>query len=321
MSTIHIGHSDIVRFADEKVNLKREDAKDFRDQVNRLRERLEQYLQENSSFALRKMLLSGSLAKGTALKSISDIDVAVYVSLADAPQATNEFIPWLATRLRQAFPNFKPEQIVENSFTITVLFSGTGLKVDIVPVLYEGDSEWKGHLVSKDTGEKILTSIPMHIDFIRRRKAANETHYAQVVRLMKYWVSNQKAQNLEFRFKSFMIELYVAHLADQGLQLDDYPEALARIFAHIAKDAFQTPVIFDDHYDPSLCGECTDPIRIWDPVNHKNNTAQRYTESQKLVIIEAALDAGDAIDSALRATTKTDALRYWRKVLGLTFDA
>lgn len=239
----------------------------------------------------------------------------------DAPQTTNEFIPWLAARLRLAFPNFKPEQIIENPFTVTILFSGTGLKVDIVPVLYEGDSEWRGHLVSKDTGEKVLTSIPMHIDFIRRRKTANEIHYAQVVRLIKHWVRNQKAQNPEFRFKSFMVELYVAHLADRGLQLDDYPEALAQIFAHIAKDAFQTPVVFDDHYDSSLCGECSDPIRIWDPVNHKNNTAQRYTESQKVAIVEAALDAGDAIDAALRATTKTDTLRYWRKVLGSTFDA
>lgn len=161
----------------------------------------------------------------------------------------------------------------------------------------------------------------MHLEFIRRRKTANDTHYAQVVRLMKYWVQNRKSENSDFRFKSFMIELLIAHLADNGLKLDDYPEALAQIFAHIATDGFRSAIAFNDHYDPKICTNCSDPIRIWDPVNHENNTAQRYTEAHKDAIIEAALDAGDALDAALRASTKADTLRYWRKVLGSTFDA
>jgi tRNA nucleotidyltransferase (CCA-adding enzyme) len=237
MSTTHVGHSEIARFADERVNLKREDVKEMRDQVNRLRDRLETYLREHPDFALRKMLLSGSLAKGTALKSINDIDVAVYVSFEEAPATMKALISGVAARLRLAFPNIKPEQVIENAHTITVMFTTTGLKVDIVPILYEGDPEWRGHLVYKDTGEKLLTSIPMHLDFIRRRKATNDPHYAQVIRLMKYWVKNQKAQNPNFRFKSFMIELLVAHLADKGLKFDDYPEALAQIFAYVATDS------------------------------------------------------------------------------------
>ncbi|MDP3993430.1 MAG: CBASS oligonucleotide cyclase [bacterium] len=322
MSVIHVGHSEIVRFADERVNLKRDDAKVFRDQINRLRDRLEQHLSEHPDFALKKMFLSGSLAKGTALKLINDGDVAVYVSSGDAPSDTQQLIPWLAQRLRQAFPNIKPGQVVENPSTLTVSFIETGLRVDVVPVLYSGDPNWKGYIVSKHTGEKVLTSIPMHIDFTRRRKAANEIHFAQVVRLMKFWVRNQRLENPEFRFKSFMIELLVAHLADRGLlQLDDYPEALAQIFAHIAKDSFKSTIAFGDHYDPKLCAETSHPIRIWDPINHQNNTASRYTDAQRKTIIEFALDAGDAIDSALHATTKADTLRYWRKVLGSTFDA
>lgn len=320
MSTLHIGHSEITTFADRRVNLKREDAKEFRDQVNRLRDQLESYLKEHPDFSLRRMLLSGSLAKGTALKAINDIDVAVYVSFGDSPKDMADLISWLAARLREAFPNFKPEQVTENPSTLTVSFIGTGLRVDIVPILYEGDPDWKGHLIS-NTGDKMLTSIPMHLDFIRRRKADNKIHYAQVIRLLKFWVAYQKTLNSDFRFKSFMIELLVAHLADNGLKFDNYPEALAEIFAHIATDSFLTTVIFNDHYDPKLCIECDHPIRIWDPVNHENNTAKLYTENQKDTLIEAALDAGDAIDSALRAPTKTDSLRYWRKIFGPTFDA
>lgn len=322
MSTLHVGHSEILRFADERVNLKREDVADKRKQVNALRDRLEAYLQDHPDFSLRKMLLSGSLAKGTALKFLNDIDLAVYVSIADAPALMQDLIPWLAARLRESFPNFAADQIKENQFSVTVSFVGTGLRVDIVPILYAGDPDWKGHLVSKTTGEKVLTSIPMHLDFIRRRKDANKDHYAQVVRLMKHWVKQRKIDDPNFRFKSFMIELYVAHLADRGLiRLDDYPEALAGIFAHIVTDGLNSEIIFEDHYDQSLCVGCDDPIRIWDPVNHENNTARQYTHEQKEAVIEAALEAGDAIDSALRAPTKGDTLRYWRKVLGISFDA
>src|SRR5438105_2392206 len=114
MSTLHVSHTDIERFADARVNLKREDAKEFREQAQRLRDRLEQYIKDHPGFSLRKMLLSGSLAKGTALKTLDDIDLAVYVSMVDAPASTKDLIPWMAARLRQAFPNIKPEQVKEN---------------------------------------------------------------------------------------------------------------------------------------------------------------------------------------------------------------
>jgi tRNA nucleotidyltransferase (CCA-adding enzyme) len=86
MGRQHVGHQDIVRFAEERVNLKREDAMELRDQANRLRDKLDGYLEEHPDFELRKMVLSGSLAKGTALKSVSDIDVGCYVSSDSAPQ-------------------------------------------------------------------------------------------------------------------------------------------------------------------------------------------------------------------------------------------
>jgi len=321
MSRTHVGHPDVTRFADERLNLKREDAADLRAQVGRLRDRLEDYLKENPDFELRKMLVSGSLAKGTALKSLNDIDVACYVSSARAPASIPDLIQFLAERLRWAFPNFRPEQVKPNTFSVTVSFMGTGLRVDIVPILYHGDPQWRGYLVSQDTGEKLLTSIPMHLDFIRRRKDANKTHFAQVVRLLKFWVRQRKDGDAQFRFKSFMVELVVAHLADRGLALGDYPEALALAFAYIANDGLRTAVAFADYYDPAGCKSTTHPIRIWDPVNCENNVAKLYSDDQRTAIIDAALDAGDAIDAALRAPTKGETLQYWRRVFGASFDA
>ena len=51
-----------------------------------------------------KMLLSGSLAKGTALSTLSDIDVAVYVWGDDAPAEDGELLDWLAELLHAACP-------------------------------------------------------------------------------------------------------------------------------------------------------------------------------------------------------------------------
>lgn len=72
--------SHIQTFADEKVNLKEDSVKEYREQVNSLKQKLENHIQENPDFGLVKMLNSGSLAKGTALKTINDIDV-VYADI------------------------------------------------------------------------------------------------------------------------------------------------------------------------------------------------------------------------------------------------
>lgn len=321
MSRDHVGHGDIARFAEERVNLSAEYAREMRAQAGRLQDRLEAYLEDHPSFELRRMLLSGSLAKGTALKTTSDADVACYVSSDTAPNTIRELIDWLAKKLEGAFPNFKPEQITKKTYSVSVKFVGTGNEVDIVPISYAGDPQWRGELVSQENGERLMTSVPMHLEFVRKRKKANEKHYAQVVRLLKYWAQLRKQEDADFRFKSFMIELIVAYLADRGTALDDYPEALASFFTFMASDALRTTISFTDYYDDKKCKVTSDPVRIWDPVNCDNNVAKLYTANNKSKIVEAALEAGDAVDSALRAMNKGETLRYWRKVFGPAFTA
>ena len=237
------------------------------------------------------------------------------------PDRITELIDWLAKKLESAFPNFKPEQIKRKTYSVGVNFISTGNEVDVVPILYGGDPQWRGYLISQDTGEKLMTSVPMHLEFVRKRKKANEIHFAQLVRLIKFWSNLRKQEDEGFRFKSFLVELIVAHLADRGTALDDYPEALAAFFNYIAVDDLRTTIAFADYYDPTTCAATTDPVRVWDPVNCENNVAKLYTAENKTKIVQAALNAGDAIDSALHAVTKADTVRYWQKVLGPTFNA
>ena len=320
MARIHVDHSEIARFAQDKVNLPKDKANEYRAQARRLRKKLDGYLKDHPNFTLKKMLLSGSLAKGTALRSLNDIDVACYISGADAPSDVTELLEYLAKRLRKAFPNFTPDQVQAQTYSVTVSFRGSGLDVDIVPILYDGDPNWRGNLVSQEDGSYLETSIPMHLEFTRKRKHAQEQHFAQVVRLVKFWAGNLKREHDDFRFKSFMIEMILSRLCDQGFDFADYPEALQHFFAYVARSNMREKIVFTDYYPESEVGSFSEPVQIIDPVNAKNNVGRLYTPAQADAIVDAALDAGDAIDSALAAPTKQKTVYYWRRVFGPSFQ-
>lgn len=320
MSRDHVSHAEIVQFANDRVNLPKEKADEYRAQARRLREKLDDYLNEHPDFTLIKMLLSGSLAKGTALRSLNDIDLACYVSGAQAPRDIRALLDYLAERLRKAFPNFSPDQVQPQTYSVTVSFRGSGLDVDVVPILYDGDPQWYGNLVSQDDGSFLKTSIPLHLEFARKRKRAQEKDFAQVVRLVKFWARRMKQERDGFRFKSFMIEMILAKLCDDGLDFSDYPEALQHFFTYIARSDLRERIVFTDHYAVSAVPACSDEVQIIDPVNADNNVARLYTAANADAIVEAALDAGDAIDAALAAPNKQFTVAYWQKVFGSSFQ-
>lgn len=316
-----ITHSDVAAFADDTVNLHQDDVAARRAQVNRLREQLEEHIEETPEAPLVKMLLSGSLAKGTALSTLNDIDVAVYVWGDAAPTNDGELLDWLADLLRAAYPNLAPEQIRVHpgSHCVTVSFRGSGLNVDVVPVLYYGDEEDRGFLVTKDSGERVLTSIPLHLQFLRRRKD-REQHCAQVIRLVKWWARRQKAEREGFKCKSVIIELICAKLIDDGADFSNYPRALEEFFAYVAKSGLQERIAFADYYDETELPEATgSPMEIFDPVNPQNNVASRYGPDDRGKLVSASRDALDALTEAHYSDTKGRALDAWRDVLGPSF--
>ena len=158
MSREHINHTGIANFAQNKVNLPKEKAQEYRNQVNRLKKKLNMYIADRPDFSIKKMILSGSLAKGTALRSLNDIDVACYIkgkNISSIPDLLQD----LANQLCDAFPNFKSDQIQIQKYSIRVSFRGTGLNVDVVPIIYNDDVDWFGHLVSQEDGTFLKTNI------------------------------------------------------------------------------------------------------------------------------------------------------------------
>ncbi len=313
-------HADIANFAAESVNLSREDAEEYRGQVRILRDKLDKYAADHPNYGLVKSLLSGSLAKGTSLKTLNDVDVALYVRAEETPSSKPDLLNWLAQRLRDAYPQMKPDQIKPNDHSVCIKYAVSGLSVDVVPVLCEGAPDDRGYLFTSNGDEPVLTSIPLHLAFIRKRKARQKDHFAQVVRIVKWWVRLQRQKDEAFRFKSFMVEMIVAHLADNGLDVSDYTVALEKLFAYVVKSQLKSRIYFTDYYSASdLPGPTGKAIEIFDPVNEKNNVASIYDENHRQKIVNAAQDALEAISEARFATTKGRAIVCWQDVLGPSF--
>jgi hypothetical protein len=117
-----------------------------------------------------------------------------------------------------------------------------------------------------------------------------------------------------------MVEMVLAHLQDNGADFSDYPEALQHFFTYIARSDFRERIVFSDYYAPSTVGVFSEPVRIIDPVNAQNNVSRLYTAQDADAIVDAALDAGDAIDAALAAPTKQETVIYWQKIFGSSFS-
>lgn len=312
---------DLVAFAESKVNLPAPVAAQKREQVNTLRKRLEKKIDEEPGFSLVKMRHAGSVAKGTGLRTVNDFDVAVYVNKDDAPISDDQLVPWMVERLRDAYKGLiDPEQVQPGPHCATITFKGTGTVVDVVPVLYEGADNDCGYLVSKDTGERLLTSVSLHLEFVRSRKKRCPDDWAQVIRFVKWWAKQHKDADPDFKFKSFMGELIAAHLLDTGVPFGDHAVALDAFFEYVVRTELRERIAFTDFIPASQIPARGDaPIEILDPVNAGNNVAKRYTDTDRKRIVAAAEEALDAITEAKYATTKAQAVQCWQVVFGTSF--
>jgi hypothetical protein len=319
----YVSHAMIREFGAEKVNLKSENVTEYREQLARLQTNLKKHIDEHPDYGFVKSRRSGSVAKGTALSSVNDMDLAVYVESEEAGDwGESQLLNWLEQRLKDALKPYglKDDQFEQQGHCVTIVYRGSGLNVDAVPVIYEDEDDDIGYLITKDTGRRVRTSVTQHLQFIRARKSAHPTDFAQLVRLCKWWVRQERRREEDFRFKSFMVELIWAQLADEGADLSDYPRALERFFGYIVQSRLSERIAFTDFYSlDELPAPSSAPIEIFDPVNPENNIAARYTVTQSESIVAAAQKAFDAVTEAAYAEGKGRAVDLWKTVLGPSF--
>lgn len=327
----HVNHADLAKFAINKVNVPSQTAKSRRGQVKHLRNRLEAYIAGHPHYDLVKMRGSGSVAKHTAIKSSSDTDIAAYVRAAAVGGVNvdeTQLLEWLRDRCIEVYGATKDASDFEISHhAVGITMHGTGLKIDVAPVLYEGEPDDRGYLVTQ-TGDRVLTSVTLHKEFLDKRRALAGPEYREFIRLVKAFIHRAKveaaASGPEFRFKSFLAELIVAHLWDNGwlakaFAIGDYPRAFEQFLAYIVMTELKEPVVFTDYYPASEVDTCHDPVQVWDPVNPANNVTRGYSDYDRQRLVDRCSEALDQVSIASAATNKSAAIAAWKTLFGPTF--
>jgi len=327
----HVTHSDLSTFAVKKVNVSPETAKSRRTQVAHLRTRLEAYIADHPDYDLVKMRGSGSVAKHTAIKSSSDTDIAAYVRAAAVGGVNadeTKLLDWLRDRCVEVYGAKKDASDFEISHhAVGITMHGTGLKIDVAPVLYEGEPDERGYLVTR-TGDRVLTSVTLHKEFLNKRRASAGPEYREFIRLVKAFIKRAKdqaaASGPELRFKSFLAELIVAHLWDNGwlgkpFAITDYPRAFEQFLAYIVMTELKQPIVFSDYYPESDLETCYDPVQVWDPVNPENNVTRGYTDHDRQRLTQVCSGALDQVTIASSATNRGAAVTAWKSLFGPTF--
>ena len=134
------------------------------------------HIAAHPGYDLVKLRASGSTAKHTAIRRRrgegSDADVAAYVRAAsvggtDVDEA--DLLEWLRDRCIEVYGKTKDaEDFVISEHAVGITLRGTGLKIDVAPVLYEGEPDDRGYLITRQ-GDRVLTSVTLHLAFIRAR--------------------------------------------------------------------------------------------------------------------------------------------------------
>ena len=286
---------------------------EYNAQVDRLIANVRQQLHEHTKFRITKVRKAGSFAKHTILRKLAsddhlDCDVAFY--LKDHDPSTEDLASLnkdIRGFLDAAYPNKSVEDFQIDNRTANVRFIGSGLVVDIVPIIeLDAGSEY-GWQYGLD-GTRVLTCVAGQLAFIKARKDS-DSDFRTLVRLAKRWRNYNDVTSL----KSYQIELIMAYLLDRDGKEMPVEERFRRFLLYIAQSGLKNNIIFGE--TPKPISNFTEPVVIVDPVNGQNNVAARMTEEKRQKIVASAHASWEAAHYA----SVEDDPELWKEVFGPRF--
>ena len=303
-----------IRYYDSTVlRLPEDKRKEYHAQVDRLISALTKRVHEQSEIKITQVVKAGSFAKYTILRKTSedpvDVDVVFYIS---GRSVDKESLASLTELIYDAMIKLYPNKSVEN-FEIqrkaaTVTFIGSGLSVDIVPVIEDPARAGYGWQFDIHDGTKVQTCAPCQIKFVRDRKDI-DPDFRTLVRLAKKWRNRVELKPL----KSFAIELIMAHVLAKNGKDGSIEKRFRDFLLYIAQSGLKEVITFPENglVFPSF----TDPVVILDPVCNINNVASRISEDERKEIVAAALAAWETANFA----SMEDDIEIWKELFGPRF--
>ena len=286
---------------------------EYHEQVDRLISELSKTVRSKTEINITKVVKAGSFAKYTILRKTSDdpvdVDVVFYISGKNAKSETIETLSeTLHALLIAIYPNKSVEDFEIQRKAATVKFVGSGLSVDIVPVIENTQKPNYGVQYDRD-GSTVETCAPCQIKFVRDRKDKDKD-FRTLVRLAKRWRNHAEISPL----KSFAIELILAYILDKEGFGGSIEARFRRLLLYIAQSELKEKISFPENTGgiPLF----SDPVVIIDPVCNTNNVASRISESERKEIVAAALQAWEVVNLA----SVDDDTEVWKEVFGPRFN-
>lgn len=313
-----------------RIKLKEENMPEYRTQINNLKEKLQTKIKEDNRTGMKvtKYLLAGSWKKRTILRSTGenpiDIDLVLYVegdeNLQDDLKKLHDFI---VGYLKEIYPNKDINRDVDaegNTKSIKIKFLGTGLELDIVPVVpLSNASEFVWQPQRGGGGKRYITSVINQLSFAKERKEEN-TSFTSIVRAIKWWKNYKELKPVDDEpgLSSFVIELIISHLEIvEGVE-NDIETGIIRFFRFVSDPNF--PIIKFKNAINKVPLSFETPIYVADPTNNENNVAKKLDNSIWNEIIDEANDAFDSLFIAQSKLGEGDTIVEWKHVFGPKFN-
>jgi len=303
-----------IRYYDSNVlRLPADKRKEYHEQVDRLVTELSKRLKDQSDIKITKVVKAGSFAKFTILRKTSedpvDVDVVFYISGRSVDKETLASLSQVIyDALIKLYPNKAVEDFEIQRKAATVTFVGSGLSVDIVPVIEDPARPGYGWQFDIHDNTKVQTCAPCQIKFVRDRKDV-DGDFRILVRLAKKWRNRVELKPL----KSFAIELIMAHLLAKNGKDGSIEKRFRDFLLYIAQSGLKEVITFPENGKVSPA--FTDPVVILDPVCNTNNVTSRISEDERLEIVAAATEAWE---TANFASTEDD-IEIWKELFGPRF--
>lgn len=303
-----------LRYYDSNVlRLQSDKRKEYHEQVDRLISELCKGVRDKTEITITKVVKAGSFAKYTILSKTNvdpvDVDVVFYISGRDVDKETLDSLNnTIYDLLIKQYPSKSVEDFEIQRKAATVTFVGTGLSVDIVPVIEDENRPGYGWQFDIHDGLKIQTCAPCQIKFVRDRKN-QDSDFRTLVRMGKKWRNQAEIKPL----KSFAIELIMAHvLATQG-NSRSIEERFRNFLLYIAQSGLKDQISFPENKAPFTT--FSDPVVILDPVYSLNNVTSRISEAERKEIVAAANTAWETTNFASAENDN----EVWKEIFGPRF--
>lgn len=303
-----------IRYYDGNVlRLPAEKRTAYHQQVDRLISELSKKIKDQNKITITKVVKAGSFAKFTILRQTTedpvDVDVVFYISGRNVDHETLSSLNQLIfDALITLYPNKSVEDFEIQRKAATVTFVGSGLSVDIVPVIEDPQNANYGWQFDIHDGTRVQTCAPCQIKFVRDRKNI-DPDFRTLVRLGKKWRNRIELKPL----KSFVIELIMAHVLATNGKEGSIEKRFRDFLQYIAQSELKEVITFPEN--GTVTSVFSDPVVILDPVCNTNNVASRISEGERKEIVEAALNAWQ---TAHFASTEDD-LELWKELFGPRF--